>query len=76
MMTFAIGETVKLRSGTWLMSVLSGDDNSLTCVWIDAKGMPRKECYPAALLEKAEAPLTLEQLVMASYERGSRQTRQ
>jgi uncharacterized protein YodC (DUF2158 family) len=75
MMTFPVGETVKLRSVPQRMNVLSGDDNSLICVWIDAKGMPRKECYPAVLLEKAEVPLTLEQLVMASYERGPGQVR-
>lgn len=69
MMTPPIGEMVELNGGSAPMTVVATDGNTVTCAWTDAKKMPRRECYPAAALKIYKAPLTLEQLVKASYEK-------
>jgi uncharacterized protein YodC (DUF2158 family) len=52
---FAIGETVKLKSGSPVMTVkeYDGETGEVVCVWHDQKKNEFSEqCFPAALLSK------------------------
>jgi uncharacterized protein YodC (DUF2158 family) len=66
--TFKIGETVMLSSGGHLMTILAVDNDGVTCAW-SAKGDTKTKIFPAAALTKSDKPMTLEQLVAASYEK-------
>jgi uncharacterized protein YodC (DUF2158 family) len=66
--TFEIGETVTLNSGGHLMSVLTINRNGVTCAW-SVKGDIKSKSFPAAALKRPDKPLTLEQLVSASYKK-------
>jgi hypothetical protein len=44
------------------MTIISIDENSVTCVW-SVKGDAKSKSYPVEALKKASPPLTLEELV-------------
>jgi uncharacterized protein YodC (DUF2158 family) len=53
---FKVGDVVSLNSGEHLRTIISVDENSVTCVW-SVKGDAKSKSYPAKALKKAEAPL-------------------
>lgn len=65
---FKVGDTVCLNSGGHLMTVVAISD-SVTCEW-SVKGDIKSKAFPDAALKKAEEPVTLEQLVLASYKKS------
>jgi uncharacterized protein YodC (DUF2158 family) len=62
-----VGDTVSLNSGGHAMTIVSIDDNCVTCDW-SVKGDVKSKSFPVAALKKADPPATLEQLISASYE--------
>ena len=60
-----VGDVVTLKSGGHLMTVASIDEGSVTCDW-SVRGDVKSKSFPAAELQKADHPLTLEQLALAS----------
>jgi uncharacterized protein YodC (DUF2158 family) len=71
---FSVGETVSLNSGGHLMTVLSIDEETVTCEW-SVRGDIKTKSFPARVLKTAKEPLSLEQMlekVWASRERGER----
>jgi uncharacterized protein YodC (DUF2158 family) len=63
---FAVGETVSLNSGGRLMTVLSIDGETITCVWSVREDIKTKS-FPAPVLKKAEEPRTVEQMLKALW---------
>jgi uncharacterized protein YodC (DUF2158 family) len=53
---FKVGDVVSLNSGGHLRTIISVDENSVTCVW-SVKGDAKLISYPAKALKKADAPL-------------------
>jgi uncharacterized protein YodC (DUF2158 family) len=66
-----IGDTVSLNSGGHLMTVAAIDSDTVTCEW-SVKGDIKTKKFLVSMLKEASEPATLEQLVSASYERGSK----
>ncbi|MGL3212059.1 hypothetical protein [Bradyrhizobium sp. BR 1433] len=61
-----VGDTVSLRSGGHIMTVISIDQDGITCAWSvrdDVKSRP----FPRTALIRASKPLTLEELLAESY---------
>ncbi len=61
-----VGDTVTLKSGGHLMTIVAMDGRDVQCRWSvkeDVKG----ETFPAKALVKADKPLTLAELVLRSY---------
>jgi uncharacterized protein YodC (DUF2158 family) len=54
-----VGDVVTLKSGGHLMTVASIDEGSVTCDW-SVRGDVKSKSFPAAELQKADHPLTLE----------------
>jgi uncharacterized protein YodC (DUF2158 family) len=51
--TVKVGDVVSYNSGGHLMTVISIDENSVTCVW-SVKGDAKSKSYPAEALKKAD----------------------
>jgi uncharacterized protein YodC (DUF2158 family) len=62
-----VGDVVCYNSGGHLMTVISIDENSVTCVW-SVKGDAKSKSYPAEALKKAAPPPPggLRELILAS----------
>jgi uncharacterized protein YodC (DUF2158 family) len=58
-----VGDVVSYNSGGHLMTIISIDENSVTCVW-SVKGDAKSKSYPAEALKKAAPPFSLEQVVL------------
>jgi uncharacterized protein YodC (DUF2158 family) len=70
--TFKIGDTVALKSADDpLMTVLAIDRNGVTCAW-SVKGDIKTKIFSDAALRNVDKPMTLEQLVSASYKKRKR----
>jgi uncharacterized protein YodC (DUF2158 family) len=61
---FKVGDVVRLNSGGHLRTIISFDENTVTCVW-SVKGDARSKSYPAQALEKADAPSDPMELILA-----------
>jgi uncharacterized protein YodC (DUF2158 family) len=59
---FEIGDVVRLKSGGHLMTVVSIDQGSVTCDW-SVRGDIKSKSFPAAALEPADPPLSLEAML-------------
>lgn len=59
---FEIGDTVTLKSGGHLMTIISIDRKSTTCAW-SVKGDIKSKSFPSAALKKADASPPIEQLL-------------
>jgi uncharacterized protein YodC (DUF2158 family) len=68
---FKIGDTVTLKSAGHLMTIVSIERKCVTCAW-SVKGDIKSNSFPADALIKADKPVTLEQLVLASQKTGDR----
>jgi uncharacterized protein YodC (DUF2158 family) len=62
---FEIGDTVALKSGGHVMTVISIDQDVITCAWSVKDGVKSKG-FPHAALNRAERPQTLEELLSDS----------
>ena len=51
-MDFAVGDTVRLKSGGSIMTVDNIEGDKVTCVW-SVKGDIKRETFTAASLQKA-----------------------
>ena len=60
---FTVGDVVRLKSGGHLMTVASIDKGSVTCDW-SVRGDVKSKSFPAAELEKADPPLSLEAILL------------
>jgi uncharacterized protein YodC (DUF2158 family) len=60
-----LGDTVTLNSGGHLMTVVSVDEDSVTCAW-SVNDQVKSKSFPAKALKQASAPRPLEELVLAS----------
>jgi Uncharacterized small protein (DUF2158) len=65
----SIGEIVSLKSDDQPMTIVASRGNWRTCNWKDAKGYLRSGRFPVAALKTGGRPLTLEELVLTSYEK-------
>jgi uncharacterized protein YodC (DUF2158 family) len=64
----SVGDIVCLNSGGHLMTVISIEDNFLTCTW-SVKGDVKSKSFPAAALKKSDdPPITDEFLKQLSVE--------
>jgi uncharacterized protein YodC (DUF2158 family) len=61
---FKVGDVVRLNSGGHLRTIISLDENTVTCVW-SVKGDARSTSYPAQALEKTDAPSDAMELILA-----------
>jgi uncharacterized protein YodC (DUF2158 family) len=64
---FKVGDVVSLNSGEHLRTIISVDENSVTCVW-SVKGDAKSTSYPAKALKKADAPLDPWEEILARVE--------
>jgi uncharacterized protein YodC (DUF2158 family) len=71
---FAVGETVSLNSGGHLMTVLSIDEESVTCVW-SVRGDIKTKSFPARVLKKAKEERTLEEMLKELWSNSERSER-
>ncbi|WGR99626.1 YodC family protein [Bradyrhizobium sp. ISRA443] len=60
-----IGDTVSLRSGGHIMTVISIDQDGITCAW-SVRDDVKSKSLPRAALIKASKPQTLEELLSES----------
>ena len=64
---FTVGDVVRLKSGGHLMTVASIDKGSVTCDW-SVRGDVKSKSFPAAELETADSPLSLEAMLRRADE--------
>jgi uncharacterized protein YodC (DUF2158 family) len=64
--SFKIGDIVTLSSGGHLMTVVSIDQEDVTCAW-SVKDDVKSKSFPSDALTKAEKPATLEELLSESF---------
>ena len=50
-MNFEIGDTVRLKSGGPLMTVMEVAGNQVRCQWFDEKNVPQTRLFVSATLE-------------------------
>jgi uncharacterized protein YodC (DUF2158 family) len=59
---FTVGDVVRLKSGGHLMTVAAIDEGSVTCDW-SVRGDIKSKSFPAAALEEAAPPPSLEAML-------------
>ena len=57
---FQVGDTVALNSGGHLMTVVSVDENSITCDW-SVRGDVKSKSFPATALKRAVSEQTAQE---------------
>jgi len=61
-MSFPVGETVELKSGGPIMTVIEAGSDAfagephVSCKWFDSAGKVQSESFPPAALRKAQNP--------------------
>jgi uncharacterized protein YodC (DUF2158 family) len=64
---FTVGDVVRLKSGGHLMTVASIDEGSVACDW-SVRGDIKSKSFPAAELEEANPPISLEEILRKADE--------
>jgi uncharacterized protein YodC (DUF2158 family) len=59
-----VGDTVRLKSGSPLMTIRAIEGDEATCDWVDAKGQAQSKLYPLTSLIEDDGMPALPTLVL------------